>query len=119
MILQLYKGTLKQKWEELRIATNKSKFNARTLRIVRDELDNLLKKAENENLDQSRASSGNSTSTWASFAPIPEEGPISKVIPGYADLSDEDKVIALKKELPPFDLNDVKYANLKFALGLI
>ena len=112
-------STLKQKWDELRIAKNKSKFNAKTLRLVRDELDNLLKKSEGADLDQSRASSGNSTSTWASFAPIPEEGPLSKIIPGYFQLSDEQKVDALKNELPPFDINDTKYANLKFALGLI
>ena len=76
-------STLKQKWDELRIAKNESKFNAKTLKLVRNELDNLQKKAEGIDLDQSRASSGNSTSTWASFAPIPEEGPLGKIIPGY------------------------------------
>ena len=99
----------------IRIARNKSKFDSRTLKIVRDELDNLLKKAE-EGSNDSHAS-GSSTSTWASFAPIPEENPVCKVIKGYEKLSDEQKVDALKDQLPPFDVNDVKYANLKFALG--
>ena len=108
-------NSIKRNWEELVKAKNKAKFNPRTLVIVRNELDNLVKKSEG--IDESIASSGNSTSTWASFAPIPEEAPIEKIIPGFSEMSDEDKVDALKDELPPFDENDVKYANLKFALG--
>ena len=103
---------MKKRWEELRIAKNKSKFDPKTLKLVRDELDNLMKKAEG-NLD----SSGASTSTWASFAPPPEEKPICKIIKNYTKMSDEQKVDALKNELPPFNIDDVKYANLKFALA--
>ena len=32
-------------------------------------------------------------------------------------MDDQQKVEALKNELPPFDINDLKYANLKYALG--
>ena len=55
-------------------------------------------------------------STWASFAPI-KENPIEKIIEGYAQMSNDDKVDALRSELPPFNITDIKYQNLKYALG--
>ena len=86
------------------------------MRLVRNELDNLQKKADGL-LDNSNASSEGSNSTWASFAPNPEEKPICKIIKNFNKMSDEQKVDALKEQLPPFNIDDVKYANLKFALG--
>ena len=108
-------GSIRKNWENMVKAKNNAKFNPKTLKIVRDELDNLLKKAENP--EHSIASSDNSAGTWASFAPIPEEAPIEKIIAGYSEMTDERKVDALRNELPPFDENDIKYTNLKFALG--
>ena len=98
-------------------AKNRAKFNPKTLKIVRDELDNLMRVSEGLERTNESGNSGTSTSTWASFAPIEEETPIEKIISGYAEMSDEDKVDALRMELPPFDENDAKYNNLKYALG--
>ena len=109
--------SVRKNWEEMVNAKNKSKFNPRTLKIVRDELDNLMKDSEGIDRSNESGNSGTSTSTWASFAPIQEEAPIEKIIKGYSQMSDEDKVDALKMELPPFDENDIKYLNLKSALG--
>ena len=109
--------SVRKNWDEMVKAKNKAKFNPRTLKIVRDELDNLMKISEGLDRSDGSGNSGTSTSTWASFAPIQEEAPIEKIIKGYAKMSDEDKVNALKMELPPFDVNDIKYLNLTYALG--
>ena len=109
--------SIRKNWEDIVNAKNRSKFNPRTLKIVRDELDNLMKISEGLDRSGDSGNSGTSTSTWASFAPIQEEAPIEKIIKGYAKMNDEQKVDALKMELPPFDENDIKYNNLKFALG--
>ena len=109
--------SIRKNWEDIVNARNRAKFNPRTLKIVRNELDNLMRVSEGlERADES-GNSGTSTSTWASFAPIEEEAPIEKIISGYAEMSEEEKVDALRMELPPFDENDAKYNNLKYALG--
>ena len=109
--------SIKKNWEDIVNARNRAKFNPKTLKIVRDELDNLMRVSEGLERTNESGNSGTSTSTWASFAPIEEETPIEKIISGYAEMSDEDKVDALRSELPPFDENDAKYNNLKYALG--
>ena len=107
-------GDIAGTWDEITVAINKGKFNARKLKAVRNELDELMRKTGDEN--DSIASSNNSISTWASFAP-PTKKPIEKYIEGYEKLSLEDKIETLKKELPPFNIEDYKYNNLKYALG--
>ena len=109
--------SVRKNWDEMVKAKNKAKFNPRILKIVRDELDNLMKISEGLDRTDGSGNSGTSTSTWASCAPIQEEAPIEKIIKGYAQMNDEDKVNALKMELPPFDENDIKYINLTYALG--
>ena len=110
-------GDIASTWDEVMIAKNKGKFNTRKLKIIRKELDDLLKKAEAGN--DSLASSSNSTSTWASSAPTPViRSAIDKFIKGYDKMSIENKIETLKNELPPFNIDDLKYRNLKYALGL-
>ena len=106
-------GEIANAWDEVMKAKNDGKFNAKKLKIIRKELDYLLKKAEEGN---DSIASDDSASTWASFGK-PTVKPIEKVIKGYEKMSLENKIEALKSELPPFNIEDYKYNNLKYALG--
>ena len=57
-----------------------------------------------------------STNTRASSDKLVKK-PIEKIIKGYDKMSLENKIEALKSELPPFNIEDYKYNNLKYALG--